>query len=123
MLSTYPISSFTGSFRPGVPLVAVYWTDLITTVQGNIHYRESRDFSEQFRVISLIIEHKSDFRFTPTYLGIITWDDVHEYSLNNKVSIEGGILSRSSHCRRSLKKGVLKILQNSLENTRIGVSF
>ena len=110
MLSTDPISSFTGTFRSGVPLVAVYWTDLITTVQGDIHYRESRDPSEQFRVRSLIMERKNDFRFIPTYLGIITWDDVHEYSLNNKVSIEEGILSRSSHWWCSIKKGVLENL-------------
>ena len=118
MLSTSPISSFSGSFR-GVPLVAIYWTDLITTDQGDIHYRESRDFLEQFRVRSLIIEHKNDFQFIPTYLGIITWDDVHEFSLNNRVSIEEGILFRSSHWRCSVEKGVLQDLAKFTRKTPV----
>ena len=92
MLSLNHTSSYRGSFRPGWKLIAVYWTDLITEFQGNIYYRESRDFLEQLRVRSIIREHKNDFEFTPTFLWIITWDDVHEYSLNNKVSIEEGII-------------------------------
>ena len=88
MLSLNHTTSFHGRFIPGWKLIAVYWTDLITEVQGNIHYRESRDILEQLRVRSLIREHKNDFEFTPTYLWIITWVDVHQYSLNNKVSIE-----------------------------------
>ena len=91
MLSLNHTNSYNGRFIPGWKLIAVYWTDLITEVQGNIYYRESRDISEQFRVRSLIRENTNDFRFNPTYLWIITWDDVHEYSLNNKVSIEEGI--------------------------------
>ena len=93
MLSTNHVSSYIGRFIPGVPLIAVYWADLITLVQGDIYYRESRDFLEKSRVTSLIREHTNDFRFIPTYLWIITWDDVHEYSFNNKVSIEEGIFS------------------------------
>ena len=118
MLSTGPISSFSGSFT-GVPLVAIYWTDLITTVQGDIHYRESRDFLEQSRVRSLIREHKNDFQFIPTYLGIITWDDVHEFSLKNRVSIEEGILFRSSHWRCSVEKGVLQNLAKFTRKTPV----
>ena len=91
MLSLNHTSSYLGEFIPGWALIAIYWTDLITAVQGSIHYRESHDFAEQFRVRSLIREYTNDFRFTPSYLWIITWDDVHEYSLNNKVSIEEGV--------------------------------
>ena len=69
-----------------------YWVTMITTVQGDVYYRESRDFLEKSRVTSLIRNHKNDLQFTPTYLFIITWDDVPEYSLNNKVSIEEGII-------------------------------
>ena len=65
---------------------------MITTVEGDIYYRESRDFLEKSRVTSLIRKHKNGLQFTPTYLLIITWDDVPEYSLNNKVSIEEGII-------------------------------
>ena len=89
MLSLNHTNSYNGRFIPGWKLIAVYWTDLITEVQGNIYYRESRDISEQFRVRSLIRENTNDFRFNPTYLWIITWDDVPEYSFNNKVSTEG----------------------------------
>ena len=70
----------------------VYWASMITTVEGDIYYRESRDFLEKSRVTSLIRKHKNDLQFTPTYLLIITWDDVPESSLNNKVSIEEGII-------------------------------
>lgn len=57
-------------------------------VQVDVYYRESRVFLLKSRVTSLTRKHKNDFQFTPTYLLIITWIDVHEYSLNNKVSIE-----------------------------------
>ena len=70
----------------------VYLAGMITTVEGDIYYRESRDFLEKSRVASLIRKHKNGLQFTPTYLLIITWDDVPEYSLNNKVSIEEGII-------------------------------
>ena len=65
---------------------------MITTVQGEVYYRESRDFLEKSRATSLIRKHKHDLQFTPAYLLIITWDDICEYSLNNKVSIEEGII-------------------------------
>ena len=72
--------------------IAVFLANMVTTVQGDAYYRESRDFLEKSRVALLIRKHKNDLQFTPTYLLIITWDDVPEYSLNNKVSIEEGIL-------------------------------
>ena len=72
--------------------IAVYFTSMITTVQGDVYYRESRDFLEKSRVALLIRKHENDLQFTPTYLLIITWDDVPEYSLDNKVSIEERIL-------------------------------
>ena len=76
------------------PYIDVYYTStrMITTVQGDVYYRESRDFLEKSRVTSLIRKHKNDLQFAPTYLLIITWYDVPEYSLNNKVSIEEGII-------------------------------
>ena len=92
MLSPNRSRLFRGHFIPGVPLIAVYWADLITRFQGDIYYRESRDFLEKSRVTSLIRKHKHDFYFIPTYLWIITWDDVHEYSINNKVSIGKGTI-------------------------------
>ena len=76
---------------PVLPSIVVYGAYFITTVQGDIYYRESRDCLEKSRVTSLIRKHKND-QFIPTYLWIITWDDVHEYSLDNKVSIEEGII-------------------------------
>ena len=85
MLSPNRSRLFRGHFIPGVPLIAVYWADLITRFQGDIYYRESRDFLEKSRVTSLIRKHKHDF-------WIITWDDVHEYSINNKVSIGKGTI-------------------------------
>ena len=92
MLSPNSSTRYTGMFIPGVPLIAVYWTDLDTTVQGDIYYRESRDFLEKSRVTSLVRKHKNDFQFIPTYLWIITWDGVFEYRSNNKVSIVEGII-------------------------------
>ena len=92
MLSPNRSRLFRGHFIPGVPLIAVYWADLITRFQGDIYYRESRDFLEKSRVASLIRKHKHDSHFIPTYLWIITWDDVHEYSYNNKVSIGKGTI-------------------------------
>ena len=74
-----------------VSLIAVYRANFATTVQGDIYYRESRDFSEKSRVASLIRKHSND-RFIPTYLWIITWDDVPDFSLNNKVSTEERII-------------------------------
>ena len=91
MLSPNSSTIYRGRFIPGVPLIAVYWTDLDTRYQGDIYYRESRDFLEKSRVISLIRQHKNDIQFIPTYLWIITWDRVFQYSLKNKVSIREGI--------------------------------
>lgn len=92
MLSPNSNREYVGSFLPGVPLIAVYWTDLDTRVQGDIYYRESRDFSEKSRVTLLIQKHRNDLKFSPTYLWIITWDGVFEYSSSNKVSIEERII-------------------------------
>ena len=77
------------SLKSTVSLIAVYRAYFITTVQGDIYYRESRDLLEWSRVTSLIRKHKND-RFIPTYLWIITWNDVPEYSLSftNNMSIE-----------------------------------
>ena len=91
MLSPNSSTIYRGRFIPGVPLIAVYWTDLETSYQGDIYYRESRDFLEKSRVTSLIRQHKNDIQFIPTYLWIITWDRVFQYSLKNKVSIREGI--------------------------------
>ena len=92
MLSQNASRRYVGSFLPGVPLIAVYWTDLDTRVQGDIYYRESRDSLEKSRVTSLIQKHRNDLKFIPTYLWIITWDGVFEFSSRNKVSIEEGII-------------------------------
>ena len=70
--------------------IAVYYSNWTTAIQGDIYYRESRDFLEKSRATSLIRKHRNDLQFTPTYLWMITWDDVHEYYLNNKVSILRG---------------------------------
>ena len=82
----YPIQNRALSYQWHINVY--YYTGAITTLQGDIYYRESRDFLERSRATSLIRKHKNDFQFTPTYLLIITWIDVHEYSLDNKVSIE-----------------------------------
>ena len=92
MLSPNSSTIYRGRFIPGVPLIAVYWTDLETSYQGDIYYRESRDFLEKSRVTSLIRQHKNDIQFIPTYLWIITWDRVFQYSFENKVSIGEGII-------------------------------
>ena len=81
------------SLTSAVSLIAVYRASFITTVQGDIYYRESRDLLERSRVTSLIRKHKYDL-FIPTYSWIITWDDVPENSLSftNNVSIEERII-------------------------------
>ena len=83
----YPIQNRALSYQWHINVY--YYTGAITTLQGDIYYRESRDFLETSRATSLIRKHKKDLQFNSTYLWIITWDDVPEYSLNNKVSIEG----------------------------------
>ena len=81
-----------GSSHYRVYIDVYQWFSMITTVQGDVYYRESRDFSEKSRATLLIRKHKNDLHFTPTYLLIITWDNICEHSLNNKVSIEKGII-------------------------------
>ena len=83
----FPIQNRTSSYQWYISVY--YYTSAITTLQGDIYYRESRDFLERSRATSLIRKHKNDLQFTSTYLWIITWDDVPEYSFNNKVSTEG----------------------------------
>ena len=80
-----PPTSLNSSFPPGVtdgvPIIALFYTNINTTFQGNISVTEVNDTQTVDTILSRInVSFEQTSEFTPSLVYNVTWEGVGRYT-------------------------------------------
>lgn len=59
-----------------IPMIAVFWSDIVYTTTSQFLYRVSKGQQVIYRAKDLVLRKYSEANFSPTQVLIVTWKDV-----------------------------------------------